>query len=128
MGAVAGIREKTILVVDDDPAVCTLIQEILSIYGYHVVSVPDGLQAIDCTNRCHVDLVLMDIRLPYFSGYWFCDALKHKKNTTNIPVIIISASVDDAGKQKAYRVGACAVLQKPMTCGSLLQAVREYAL
>jgi CheY-like chemotaxis protein len=128
MSVASGIREKTILVVDDDAAVCELIQEILSPYSYHVLSAQNGLEAVEKTHHHHVDLILLDIRLPYFSGFWFCDAFKHKKNTSNIPIVMISATLDEEKKQKALQMGACAVLQKPFGLNTLLEAVRQYAV
>ena len=121
-------HEKTVLVVDDDPAVCELIQEILKPYPYHVLTAHDGLEAIDHTNRHHIDLILMDIRLPLFSGIWFCDAFKKKHNTANIPIVMVSALMDELNEEKSRRAGACATVKKPFGCDELLRVVEQNAL
>lgn len=120
-------RERTILVVDDDPALCELIQEMLKPHSYHVLTAHDGLEAIEQTNRHHVDLILMDIRLPLFSGIWFCDAFRRKKNTSNIPIVMISAVMDEVNEERSMKAGASATLRKPFGCQEILQVVQKIA-
>ena len=120
--------EKTVLVVDDDPEVAELIQEILTLHHYHVLVVHDGLEAIEQTNHRHVDLILMDIRMPFFSGFWFCYAFRKKKNTRNIPIVMVSAIMDEDNLQKARLAGASDTVQKPFTSEELLHVVEKNAL
>ena len=119
---------KTVLVVDDDPNVVELIHEILCMHHYHVLAAHDGLEAIEQTKHHHIDLVLMDIRMPYFSGLWFCDAFRRKKNTRNIPVVIVSAIMDEENEHRAHQAGAVDTVKKPFTCDQLLQVVEKNAL
>ena len=120
--------EKTVLVVDDDPNFGEFIQEVLTIHHYHVLVVHDGLEAIEQTNHHHIDLILMDIRMPYFSGFWFCDAFKRKKSTKNIPIVIVSGLLDEESAQKARLAGAVGIVKKPFTSQELLSAVEKNAL
>ena len=122
------IPDKTVLVVDDDPEITELISEILSGHRYRVLVVRDGLQAIEQTNQHHVDIILMDIRMPYFSGFWFCDAFKRKKNTRNIPIVIVSGMMDEENARRARLVGAVDTIKKPFTNDELLRAVAKNAL
>jgi CheY-like chemotaxis protein len=120
---------KTVLVVDDDPKVASLVEDILTEEGhYQVLSVGDGLGAIEQTNHHHVDIVLMDVGLPMLSGYFFCHALRKKKNTRNIPVVMMSGTMDEAKAEKARSVGAVATMQKPFSSGELLALVEKNAL
>jgi CheY-like chemotaxis protein len=128
MDPARAVVEKTVMVVDDDPAVCELIQEILSPLHYHVLVVHDGLEAIETTNHHHIDLILMDIRMPFFSGFWFCDAFRRKKNTCNIPVVIVSAMMDEENAERARCVGAVDTVKKPFTMEQLLQTVEKNSL
>ena len=115
--------EKTVLVVDDDPSTCDLIREMLDSKDYRVIIAHDGLEAFEYTQRGRVDLILMDIRMPFFSGYWFCDAFKHKKNTANIPIVIVSGILDEEGVERAYKAGACAAVKKPFKTQELLDVI-----
>ena len=120
--------DKTVLVVDDNPLDCELIQEILNESHYQVLTAHDGLEAVEWTNHGHVDLILMDIRMPLFSGLWFCAAFKKKKNTCNIPVVIMSGMLDEENEEKARLAGACACVKKPFNCRELLDVVEKNAL
>jgi CheY-like chemotaxis protein len=128
MNRSAQVHNKTILVVDDDPATCELIQDILESCHYHVVTAHDGLEAVERTNHGHIDLILMDIMMPYLSGMWFCKAFKEKKNTSNIPIVIVSAGMDAESDERARRMGACATVKKPFHCEELVRIVEENAL
>lgn len=128
VGVQGKVMHKTVLVVDDDPDIAQLIEEVLTINHYHVLVVHDGLEAIEQTNHHHVNLILMDIRMPFFSGLWFCTAFKRKKNTKNIPIVIVSSLLDEEGDQKARLAGASDTVKKPFTNEELLRAVEKNAL
>ncbi len=119
---------KTVLIVDDDPSMGEFIEEILNLNHYHVLVAHNGLEAIQATQRSHIDLILMDIHMPLLSGFWYCDTFKHKKNTCNIPIVMVSAGLDDEALEKARLVGACGAVKKPFTCQELLDAVKKNAL
>lgn len=116
---------KNILVVDDDTEITMIIEEILKQNHYNVTVAHDGLSAIERSNKEKIDLILMDVRLPIFSGFWFCDAFKRKPETQNIPIVVVSSLSEPEDVQKAYRVGACAYLKKPFLTDELLHVVHE---
>ena len=117
--------EKIILVVDDDPEIRMLIQEILSRHHYKVITAYNGLDAIKKSNKVKVDVILLDICMPIFSGYWFCDAFKRRPQTQHIPVIVISALSEEQDIKKAYQVGASAYLIKPFDTEALLKVIEQ---
>ena len=117
----------TVLVVDDDPNTRELIGEILQ--GHHeVLFAENGLEAFQWIQRGHVDLILMDLHMPIFSGFWFCNAFKRKKSTANIPIVIVSGMLDGENAEKALSVGACATVRKPFNCDELLNTVERHAI
>lgn len=124
----AHLSEKTVLIVDDDPSMGEFIGEILNINHYHVLIAHNGLEAIQATKQSHIDLILMDIHMPLLSGFWYCDTFKHKKNTCNIPIVMVSAGLDEETIEKAHKLGACDCVKKPFTCQELLDAVKKNAL
>ena len=117
--------KKKILVVDDDVEFTMMIEGILKDHDYEVVLAHNGLLAVEKSNQEAIDLILLDIRMPFFSGFWFCDAFKHRPKTKNIPVVIISALTADEDVQKAYQMGACGYIKKPFQIPELLQAVEK---
>ncbi len=115
---------KRILIVDDDVEMAEIMAHILERNHYQVVLAHDGIQAIEKSKREKVDLILLDIRMPFFSGFWFCDAFKQREETRDIPVVVVSGLSEDENRQKALDVGASAYLKKPFEADKLLEVVR----
>ncbi len=120
------VKFKKILVVDDDKDTLEIIEEMLKPYGYEVITAEDGPHAIEKTNQHHLDLILLDNRMPFFSGIWYCDFLKRKANTKNIPVILVSSGLDEDTIGKARQMGASDFLKKPFQTTELLQIVQKH--
>ena len=116
---------KKILIIDDDVETAMMMREILGARDYEVILAHDGIRAIEKSNREKVDLILLDIRMPFFSGFWFCDAFKQKPETKDIPVVIVSALNNPEDIEKAYRLGAAAYLTKPFKSQELLNVVEK---
>ena len=119
-----GVTTKRILIVDDDVEMAQIMAHILQKHDYQIVLAHDGIQAIEKSKREKIDLILLDIRMPFFSGFWFCDAFKQREETKDIPVIVVSGLAEDDNRQKALDVGASAYLKKPFEADKLLDLVR----
>ncbi len=115
---------KNILVVDDDREIAELMRDMLSGPVWDVSIAADGVEAVRESQRHHIDLIVMDVCMPNFSGFWHCDAFRRKPHTSNIPVILVSGLPDDDLAEKARSVGARAFLRKPFRADDLLQAAR----
>lgn len=116
---------KNILVVDDDPEIARLIRDILSGPVWEVSIATDGIEAVRETKLRHVDLIVMDVCMPNFSGLWFCNVFREKPQTSNIPIVIVSGLPDADIAEKARSLGARAFLRKPFRADDLLQIVRS---
>jgi len=77
----------TILVVDDEPAICSVLREVLADEGYRVACACDGIAALAAVERIRPDLVLSDVRMPGLSGVDLADRLRAQ----GIPVVLMSA-------------------------------------
>jgi len=116
---------KTVLVVDDDVEMTLIMKDVLTEYHYHVEVAHNGLEAIKKSKQEAVDLILLDIRMPFFSGLWFCEAFKRRPETKNIPVVIVSALSSDDAVQQAYKRGAVDYLKKPFITEDLVRVVEK---
>ncbi|MDD5557294.1 MAG: response regulator [bacterium] len=125
MGAADASAGRTVLVVEDDAQVADMVAEMLARHGYAAVLARDGVEAVSRTIDGGVDLILLDIMMPFFSGYWYCDIFKKNPATRDIPVIIISALDRRSDIEKGLRLGAAAYLTKPFTEDTLIDAVRS---
>lgn len=119
------LARKRILIIDDDVEMAKMMGEVLGGRDYDVVLAHDGIRAIEKTNKEKVDLIVLDIRMPFFSGFWFCDAFKQKPETQHIPVVIVSALSNPEDIDKARRLGADAYLTKPFRVKDLVEVVEK---
>ena len=118
---------KKILIVEDDANAALLMEELLS-PNFEVVKAPDGLTAIEKANQTPFDLILMDLRLPMFSGLWFCRAFKKKPNTRHIPIVVVSAALDEEAEEQARELGVAATLKKPFQNREFLDTVNRHVV
>lgn len=112
-----------ILVVDDSTINNILLQNFLEENGFEVVSVLSGLDAIDILTKEHIDLILLDVMMPDFSGFDFLNHLKNKK--ISIPVIVITANTDSGNRERAFKLGAKAYITKPIQFNILLDKIKK---
>jgi putative nucleotidyltransferase with HDIG domain len=120
-----GKQKRTILVVDDDRRVVDLLQISLSQNGYHVTSASTGEEALEAVRRETPDMVILDLRLPKKNGYEVCAALKSSKETSMIPVIMVSATAEVDARLQGLMHGADDYLTKPFSPKELLIKVRR---
>lgn len=114
-----------ILIIDDDEELAGLMKEILVDCHHEVMLAGDGLRGVEQSLKHQIDLILLDIRMPYFSGMWFCNFFKQKPQTKNIPIVMISGCLDDENAEKARSLGAAACLKKPFGAAELLSVVQK---
>jgi CheY-like chemotaxis protein len=115
---------KCVLVVDDDPDICEVMQLILESHGYRVVTAESGTDALDKL-RAGVDpcLILLDLMMPNMNGIQFRREQRRDPALAAIPVVMISAGGDVAAKAAA--VGLQGLL-KPIDLGVLLDTVKRF--
>ncbi len=111
---------KTVLVIDDDPAICQSMKDVLEIHGYDVAVASDGLDGIKqlSTLKNLPCIILLDLMMPGMNGWGFLDFQKSNPKYSTVPVIICSAY-----ENSAKSIGN-AVLSKPVQLNSLLGAVK----
>lgn len=110
------------LVVEDDGAIRSLIKEVLSMEGYRVEAVADGVEAVNKSLQQKPDLVLLDLNLPLLNGEPLADLIR-MQHGPNVPIILITAA--DQPEQKAERIDANAFLSKPFVVEDLRALVEK---
>ena len=116
-------ESKKILVVDDEKAICEILEEFLSLFGHSVTSANSGADAIEVVHRARPDVVFLDIRMPGMSGL---DVLKEiKALDSSIRVIMISAFGDEETESMARELGADGYIQKPVDLPGLLVLLKD---
>ncbi len=112
---------ETVMVVEDDHAVRSLVRMLLEDDGLTVVEAATGSDAIDVFARQPVDLVLLDLRLPGMNGFDVCRELRR---TSDVPIIMVTAQQDSHDVVAGLEVGADDYVTKPFNDRELLARVR----
>ncbi len=118
--------KESILIVDDTPVNLHLLTRILTNQGYDVRLAQDGHTALASARAKPPDLILLDIMMPEMDGYEVCEELKADKNTTDIPVIFISAMNEVLDKVKAFSIGGVDYITKPFQAKEVVARVNTH--
>jgi DNA-binding response OmpR family regulator len=114
---------ERILVVEDDPAICTGLVDLLRSEGYEVESARDGVGALERFRSFCPDLVLLDIMIPRMSGYDVCRSIRKEDRVT--PVVMLTAKGQEVDKVVGLELGADDYVVKPFGISELLARVRS---
>jgi len=112
----------SILVVDDEPPICELLQRFLSLRGYQVHVAPDGPQALAAVEREAPQLIVLDMNMPGMNGVEVLRKLRAKQYTGG--VILLTTSQDDRLLQEALELGSVDVMGKPVDLERLALAIQ----
>ncbi len=107
------MRNQRILVVDDDKEVVRLMRAYLEQAGYEVIVAYDGETAVHNLRREKPDLLLLDIMLPGIDGWEITRLMRNDANLSAIPIIMLTARVDDTDKIVGLEMGADDYVTKP---------------
>lgn len=103
-----------LLVIDDDPALCLLMEQMLSAAGWVVRSARDGLSGCEIFAHEQFDLVLLDLMMPKVDGFAICRSLRATSIRGDIPIVIITGRDDFTAIENAYHAGATDFITKPV--------------
>ncbi len=115
----------TILIVDDSPTETYRLSGMLKKNGYSVVSAENGAAGVELAVQRQPDVILMDVVMPGLNGFQATRQLSKSKETSGIPVIIVSAKDQETDRVWGLRQGAKAFLTKPVSEKNLLCAIKE---
>ena len=110
---------KTILVVDDEPAILDLLTTLLRGEGFRVLSAVDGAAALEGLRREGVDVVITDGMMPRLGGVELIRAMRERPETREVPVILVSAAL----KPLLEGLGPCWFLPKPFDLNAILATI-----
>ncbi|MGA7243101.1 MAG: GAF domain-containing protein [Terracidiphilus sp.] len=113
-------RDKSVLVVDDDQHIRSLLNQELSEAGYRVRLAEDGRKALSLIREETPGLVILDVMMPEMNGFDVAAVLKNDPVTMDIPIIILSILED---KERGFRLGVDRYLTKPIDTASLFHEV-----
>jgi CheY-like chemotaxis protein len=115
---------STVLLVDDEPHLRSVLCEYLKFAGHSVIECRDGDQAFECLKAQHIDIVVSDVLMPGMDGLALCGAMKTDPQLASIPFLFVTArSVDAEMQVEMDRIGDGSLL-KPFEPAALLAAIQ----
>ncbi len=113
--------DERILVVDDEPKIVKLARDYLENGGFQVVTAGDGPQALAAARRDKPDLIVLDLNLPGMDGLDVCRQLRRE---SDVPIIMLTARVDETDRLIGLELGADDYIVKPFSPRELVARVR----
>ena len=115
------MSQKTVLLVEDDPDIRDIVQDVLEAEGYDVVPASHGRQALEFLTGTRdserPDLVILDMMMPLVDGRHVLEAIRNDEALSSVPVVVMSAVAHEKP------AGAAAFLRKPFSLDTLFDAV-----
>jgi len=119
-----GAARPTILIVEDEAPLLTLMRYNLEKQGFAVEEATDGQEALLRVSEARPDLILLDWMLPAMSGLEVCRQLRRRPNTRDLPIIMVTARTEDQDTVRALDTGADDYIAKPFAMEALLARIR----
>src|SRR5258708_12119276 len=116
-----GIRQPTILIVENEVSNRIMIEGVLSTRGYRCISASNGLEALNILDHEGVDLILTDLSMPVLDGYRTTQLIRERPALSNVPIVAVTAYALNDENEAAMRIGCNEYLTKPFKPRQLLQ-------
>jgi two-component system, OmpR family, KDP operon response regulator KdpE len=113
--------KKSILIVDDDPAILRLLSTNLKARGYEIFTATDGEESLEAVQKDFIDLIILDLMMPKIDGVEVCRRIRE---WSDVPIIILSARGDENDKVKCLDLGADDYLTKPFGIAELMARIK----
>jgi CheY-like chemotaxis protein len=128
MSSTSSSSKYTILIVDDNQDLLASLRFAISVLGdgeFRVETAKDGAEGLERVYEVHPDCVLIDVKMPTLNGYQLVHVLRGDPDTASIPLVILSALVQERDSQAGMLAGADQYLTKPATPQSIVVAIRR---
>ena len=119
-----GVAKPTVLIVEDEAALATMLRYNLEKQGFNVDEAVDGQEALTRIAETQPDIVLLDWMLPVMSGIEVCRQLRRRPQTRDLPIIMVTARTEDQDAIRGLNTGADDYIIKPFSMDSLLARMR----
>lgn len=116
--------ETSVLIVEDETAIVTLLRYNLEREGFKVYSTGDGEEAITMVKECKPDIIVLDWMLPSMTGVEVCKQLRWSPETKSIPIIMLSARGEEGDRIRGLDSGADDYIVKPFSPAELIARIR----
>lgn len=118
------MREKTVLLVDDDSEILNFLGRILNKF-YFTISANSAEEGLGILNKNDVDVIISDVMMDGINGFEFCKIVKSNLNTSHIPFVMLTAKTDTASRIEGLDYGADAYIEKPFSPEHIISQINN---
>ena len=111
----------TVLVIDDDTTLLSLIAEYLNKAGYQTITVSSGVAGLQAFYDHHADIVILDVMMPRMDGWAVCERLRE---ISEVPIIMLTAKGEERDRLRGFRLGIDDYVIKPFSFAELAARVK----
>jgi len=120
------LAKKTVMIVDDEPLINKVVEDILEPEGYNVVVAISGQEALNKLKKVKTDLILIDFFMPGMSGRELCEKIRSDSKLKNIKVAFLTAATfTESGIKELHNMDVLDYIQKPFEYKDLIQRVKK---
>lgn len=119
-------ESRTILVVDDDEIMRNAMKRILDDEGFQVLMAEDGIELSKILETTKLELVLLDVNLPWVDGYELCRIIKGNTSLKGVPLVLVSGRKKQEDIEAGFQAGCDDYLTKPFDVSQMLGAIRKH--
>ncbi len=120
------MSQKRILVVDDEIDLVETVRFSLELEGFEVLVAYNGEEGLNLARKENPDLILLDLMLPKLDGYKVCRLLKFDERYKHIPILMLTAKIQEKDKEMGLETGANEYITKPFDMDELMKKVKGY--
>src|SRR5256712_864019 len=102
----SGVRQRTILIVENEVSNRILIERVLSTRGYRCLSASNGQEALNILDYEQVDLILTDLSMPVLDGYRTTQLIRERPALAQVPIVAVTAYALSDENEAALRIGS----------------------
>jgi CheY-like chemotaxis protein len=117
-----------VVVVDDDESIRQGLKRLLEREGYHTLIAHDGMELARHLEATSLDLIFLDVDLPWVNGHELCQLIKSNPSLKRVPVVFISAHKHHSDIEKAFAAGCDDFIGKPFEVNEILKVIEKSLL
>src|SRR5882757_1976754 len=116
-------KTRTILVIDDDETMRSALRRIFEAEDFRVITAADGTQLSEVLDDSPIDLIILDVGLPWLNGFELAKLLKEHEDLRRIPLMFVSGKTSELDIKRGFGVGADDYIKKPFDVEQIKKAV-----